>query len=184
MMRVSKHALIFLLTFPVRPYDSACVAGEALRVGDQAPDFTLPYATKDTIDRAGITLSEVTKGGNVVLAFYPADWSGGCTKEMCTVRDNFAMFGDLGAVVFGISGDYLFSHHEWAKFHDLQFPLLSDHDHAVARAYNSFNAQTGQNLRTVYVVGRDGKIAYVDLVYNPGSDASFERLRAALRSLK
>lgn len=162
----------------------AAMSQEQLRVGDPAPDFTLPYATRDTIVTSGLKLSEMVGTKNIVLAFYPADWSGGCTKQMCTMRDNFTALGDLHAFVYGISGDYVFSHREWARFHDLPFPLLSDHDHAVARRYASFNAKTGYNLRTVYVIDRRGTIAYMDLSYKAGSNESFERLSEALRGFR
>jgi len=67
---------------------------DALRIGSKAPDFTLPGATKDTILSSGIT-SPIGREGPVVLAFYPADWSGGCTKEMCLMRDRFTDLGKL-----------------------------------------------------------------------------------------
>ncbi len=152
-------------------------------IGDTAPDFTLPYATRDTIDKAGLSLSSLVGTGNIVLAFYPADWSGGCTTEMCTMRDNVDDFASLDALVLGISGDYVYSHHEFAKFHDLPFPLLSDHNHTVARAYSSYNADSGMNWRTVYVIDRTGRIAYVDLTYKAGSPDSFARLKAVLEKL-
>jgi peroxiredoxin len=155
-----------------------------LEVGARAPDFTLPYATKDTILHAGIRLSDRVGITNVVLAFYPADWSGGCTREMCTLRDNFSALATLGAEVFGISGDYVFSHREWAKHLTLQFALLSDHDHAVARAYQSYNEKSGYNLRTVFVIDRNGTIAYADRAYTVTDAASFDALRNALQRLK
>ncbi|MBI4535902.1 MAG: redoxin domain-containing protein [Ignavibacteriae bacterium] len=159
-------------------------ATEGPKLGNRAPDFTLPYATMDTIDRAGLTLSKAIGARNIILAFYPADWSGGCTKEMCTMRDNIGSLAELGAEVYGISGDYVYSHHEWAKHHSLQFPLLSDHNHEVATAYASFNPTSGYNRRTVYVVDRSGYIAYVDLEYSVRTPESFEKLKAALATLK
>ncbi|HKC66497.1 MAG TPA: peroxiredoxin, partial [Pyrinomonadaceae bacterium] len=107
------------------------------KVGETAPDFRLPYATQEAIHlkpEEYMALSSL-RGKNVILAFYPADWSGGSTKEVCTLRDTFAELSKLNATVLGISGDYVFSHQEWAKFHKLQFPLLSDHDHKIARLY-------------------------------------------------
>jgi len=159
-------------------------SGEPLKVGETAPDFSLPAATKDTIDWGGVKLSSVEGKNNIILAFYPADWTGGCTTEMCTMRDNFSSLAGLGATVYGISGDYVFSHREWAKYHNLPFALLSDHDHAVAKTYQSYNAQMGFNQRTVYVIDRKGRIAYIDLAYKAGSQESFDHLKAALQNLK
>jgi peroxiredoxin Q/BCP len=158
-------------------------AAEPPKVGDVAPGFVLPYATRDSVARDSIALASLA-GRNVVLAFYPADWSGGCTREVCTLRDNFAALAALDAEVVGISGDYVYSHHEWAKHHDLPFRLASDHRHEVARRYGSFHEGAGYNRRTVFVVGRDGRIAYADLAYSVRDAASFEKLRAALQSLK
>ena len=160
----------------------AC-AGEKLRVGDAAPDFTLPAATQDTIEFRGVHLASAVGKDDIILAFYPADWSGGCTKEMCTMRDNFRDLGSLGATVYGISGDYVFSHRQWAKTLGLPFTLLSDHDHRVARLYESYNDKSGFNKRTVYVIDRNGKIAYIDPAYVAGSEDSFARLKAALAAL-
>jgi peroxiredoxin Q/BCP len=170
--------VIFSLLFPV-----AALAQDSLRVGDQAPGFTLPAATKDSIHWGGVKLSDYVGRNLVILAFYPADWSGGCTKEVCTMRDNFQALSDLDAQVFGISGDYVFSHYEWAKHHGLQFALLSDHDHAVAKAYQSYNANSGYNRRTIFVIDRAGKVAYIDRNYNVGSDESFNALKTGLRGL-
>ena len=156
---------------------------ESLKVGDRAINFSLPYATKDSIGIDEISLSSFIGKRNVILAFYPADWSGGCTKEMCSLRDNFTALSELNAEIFGISGDYIYSHHEWAKYHSLSFKLLSDHNHQVAQMYKSFNPESGYNKRTVYVIDKNGKIAYIDLMYRAGDPASFEKLKTALKHL-
>jgi len=158
-------------------------SGEKLRLGDAAPDFTLPLATQDTIEFHGVHLSSAVGKDDIILAFYPADWSGGCTKEMCTMRDNFRDLGSLGATVYGISGDYVFSHRQWAKTLGLPFALLSDHDHRVARLYGSYNEESGFNRRTVYVIDRRGKIAYIDPAYVAGSQESFANLKTALAAI-
>jgi peroxiredoxin len=158
----------------------------APKVGEAAPDFKLPYATQEKIfmkPEEQLSLSGL-RGRNVILAFYPADWSGGCTTEVCTLRDTFAELSKLNAAVLGISGDYVFSHHEWAKFHKLQFPLLSDHDHHVARAYDSYMEQVGFNKRTVYLVDKEGVIRYVNLAFKPGDKKDYDALRAELEKLK
>jgi peroxiredoxin len=156
----------------------------ALAVGQPAIDFTLPYATKDSISRVPFTLSEAIGRKNIVLAFYPADWSGGCTKEVCALRDDWGNLEALNAEVLGISGDYVYSHHEWAKHHNLPFKLLSDHSHEVAKAYESYNDRTGYNRRTVVVIDRLGTIAYIDLQYSVADDEDFKRLKEALSKLQ
>jgi len=154
-----------------------------LHVGDLAPAFALPYATRDSVARDTLTLAALAGKRNVVLAFYPADWSGGCTREVCTMRDNFAALGALNADVVGISGDYVFSHYEWAKFHNLPFRLASDHRHEIAKRYGSYNEANGYNRRTVYVVGAGGRIAYMDLAYSSRDSVSFGKLQEALKGL-
>jgi peroxiredoxin len=152
-------------------------------VGQQAPDFSLPYATKDSIANRELRLSSVVGTNKIVLAFYPADWSGGCTKEMCAMRDDFTVLSKLGVTVLGISGDYVFSHHAWAKELGLPFALLSDPKREVARLYESYNEETGYVRRTLYVVDHEGRIAYMDPAYDVSTTASFERLKEALRKL-
>jgi peroxiredoxin len=163
---------------------AALAAAAPLRVGDRAPDFQLPYATRDSVARDSLSLASLVGKRNVVLAFYPADWSGGCTKEVCAFRDNFTALGALNAAIVGISGDYVHSHHQWAKHHDLPFPLASDHSHAVAKEYGSFNDANGYNRRTVYLIDRAGKIAYFDLAYSVRDSVSFTKLKAALAAAK
>ena len=156
---------------------------DSLRVGDPAPDFTLPYATQDSIAMSPITLSSLEGKGNIILAFYPADWSGGCTKEVCSLRDSFSALSAMNADVLGVSGDYQFSHHEWAKFHKLPFRLVSDHRHAVARQYGSYDDASGFNRRTVFAIDKAGKIAYIDLHYSPRDSTSLNKLQGALSQL-
>ena len=154
-----------------------------LKIDDPAPDFSLPYATRDSIASQDLKLSSLFGKDNIVLAFYPADWSGGCTKEVCTLRDNFASLGALHAQVLGISGDYVFSHFEWAKHHELPFALVSDHKHEVAKQYSSYNEASGHDRRTVYVIDRRGKVAYIDLAYSARDSVSFGKLKDALTKL-
>ncbi len=153
-------------------------------VGSIAPEFALPYATKDSIAKGALKLSDYAGKRTVIIAFYPADWSTGCTKEVCTMRDNFAALQVLDAEVLAISGDYVWSHHEWAKFHNLPFKLLSDHSHAVAKLYDSFNDKSLFNRRTIFVVDKKGKIAYENLAYSVAGLQDFEKLKSALATIK
>ncbi|HTP80372.1 MAG TPA: redoxin domain-containing protein [Bacteroidota bacterium] len=157
---------------------------DTLRVGQQAPDFTLPYATKDSIYRQPIRLSDIVGKKNIILAFYPADWSGGCTKEVCTLRDDFGNLEKLDAEILAISGDYVYSHHEWAMHHNLPFKLVSDHLHVVAQKYFSYNEKAGMNRRTVFVVDRKGLIAFENLHYSVADNEDFNSLKEALAKLR
>jgi peroxiredoxin len=175
------------LAFVILALAGAAYAQDAaapLKVGDAAPGFALPYATRDSVAADTLTLDKLVGKRNVVLAFYPADWSGGCTREVCTLRDNFTALGALNADVVGISGDYVFSHHEWAKFHNLPFRLASDHRHEVAKRYGSYNDAYGFDKRTVFVVDPHGKIAYMDMAYSTRDSVSFGKLKDALKRVQ
>ena len=176
-------ALILGLLLLAAPAAAFAQSSDSLRVGDAAPDFALPYATRDSIADDDLKLSSLFGKGSIVLAFYPADWSGGCTKEVCTLRDNFASLAALRADVIGISGDYVNSHFEWAKHHELPFRLASDHDHAVAKRYGSYNAANGHDFRTVFAIDKAGKLAYIDLHYSPRDSVSFGKLQDALKKM-
>jgi len=93
----------------------------ALAVGKKAPDFTLV----DT-ERKSRSLAEF-KGKKLILAFYPAAFTGVCTKEMCTLRDSLGELGNLGATVVGVSVDTPFANKAFADQHKIPFPLLSDY---------------------------------------------------------
>lgn len=171
----------FLLCFLLLP---CTVAAQTLKVGDPAPDFALPYATRDSVARDLLSLSHELGNGTIILAFYPADWSPGCTKEVCSLRDNFTALQSLNTEVLAISGDYKWSHHEWAKYHNLPFRLLSDHTHQIATTYQSYDGSSPYNKRTVFVIDRRGKIAYIDLQYSVADLQSFNRLKDSVSRLQ
>lgn len=185
--KVILGALLVLACVSIGSRTPALAEGAAgPEVGQPAPDFKLPYGTQELVKfnpADGMTLSQY-KGKTVVLAFYPADWSSGCTAEVCTFRDSFADLEGLGTVILGISGDYVFSHREWAKHHNLKFPLLSDHDHAVAKSYGSYDPTFGYNKRTVYVVDGEGVVRFRNLDFKASNKADYETLRAEIDKLK
>ena len=171
---------------PTKTASATVTITAAPKIGEAAPDFKLPYATQEKIfmkPEEQMSLAS-QRGKNVILAFYPADWSGGCTTEVCTLRDTFAELSKLNATVLAISGDYVFSHQEWAKHHNLQFPLLSDHDHHVAKLYDSYMEGVGFNKRTVYLIDKDGMVRYVNLAFKAGDKKDYDALRAELEKLK
>jgi peroxiredoxin Q/BCP len=119
-------------------------------VGEPAPDFELP-------DQSGTThrLSEELKSGPVVLFFYPAAMTAGCTKEACHFRDLAAEFSGLGARRLGISMDAVSKQDEFAQANGLDYPLLSDADGSVAEAYGVRRRLFVPVRRTTFVIDQD-----------------------------
>ena len=118
--------------------------------GDRAPDFTLP--DEDGEPRA---LGDFLADGPVVLFFYPAASSPGCTKEACHFRDLAAEFAEVGAQRVGISADAVERQATFAGEHGFDFPLLSDVDGAVAKAYGVRRPGPLPNRRATFVVDTD-----------------------------
>jgi len=159
---------------------SAAADATQLQVGDSIPYFNLPYATKDTIVFNGISSRDLA-GQSYILAFYPADWSPGCTKEVCTFRDALSQFEELDITVFGVSVDNLFSHRAWAKDQNLNFKLLSDQTRKYGMALGVYNENSGVFKRSLFVVGPDSKLLYVDYDYSVKDNADFELLQGVLK---
>ncbi len=125
-----------------------------MKVGDEAPDFTL----KDQ-DGNGWTLSE-HKGKVVTLLFYPGDNTPVCTKQLCSLRDNWEDYANTGSVIVGISTDSVGSHEGFAKKYELPLPLLSDENGAVVDKYGADSWLPGKSARAVVVIDEEGKIKY------------------------
>ncbi len=146
-----------------------------LASGDAAPDFTLPDA-----DGKPVSLSEF-RGRRVIVYFYPAASTPGCTKEACDFRDSLADLNDAGYDVLGVSPD---KPAKLAKFRDaegLTFPLLADEDRAVLTAWGAFGEKqmygktvTGV-IRSTFVVDPEGKIE--DALYNVRATGHVAKLR-------
>jgi peroxiredoxin Q/BCP len=127
-------------------------------VGDQAPDFTLPAD-----DGSQVNLKDY-RGNKVVLYFYPKDNTSGCTTQACDLRDAHPAIDARGAVVLGVSPDPLSSHEKFRDKYDLNFPLLSDEDHAVSEAYGVWKEKSmyGKKYwgveRSTFILDEDGVI--------------------------
>ncbi len=133
----------------------------SLKVGDKAPDFSLP-------DQTGAVRSlKDYKGKKLVLYFYPKDNTSGCTKEACAFQENLGVLKNKGVEVIGVSADSISSHEKFANKYDLQFPLLSDEKKDMLKAYNTWKKKSmyGREYkgieRTTYVINEKGKIAYI-----------------------
>lgn len=123
----------------------------ALKSGDRAPDFS-------AVDQAGKQhrLSDYA-GRWLVLFFYPKDDSYGCTKEVCSFRDEFEGFRNLNVQVLGVSVDDVESHRVFAERHALKFPLLSDHEKSLSRDYGVLTA-LGVSNRVTFIIDPTGII--------------------------
>ncbi len=156
--------------------------GDWIEPGQRAPAFTL---TAD--DGSKVRLADL-KGRPVVVYFYPRDDTPGCTREACAFRDQQATLKKLGAQVLGISSDSTESHGKFRDKYRLNFPLLSDPNHAVAEKYgawrekNMYGKKSLGIQRSTYLIDSDGKVAKVwKAVKVDGHDA---QVVAALGELK
>lgn len=150
-------------------------------VGRRAPVFRLPWASKEGVGPADQPYDlALDRGRTVVVAFYPRDFTSGCTAEMRTFADQYATLFGSEVTVVGISTDSLDSHVRFATSLDLPFRLLSDPDQAVARRYGS-NDRSGFARRTVFVIGPDGKVRYRNMRFNALDPKDYAALGEAVR---
>jgi thioredoxin-dependent peroxiredoxin len=127
-----------------------------LKVGDKAPDFAL-----DGTNNFKFKLSDYTGKKNVVLAFFPAAFTGGCTTELTAYTKDHGKFDDNNTLVVAISTDFIATLNHWSKELDANFPILSDHQRQIVKQYGVLNEPVGIANRTTFVVGMDGKIASI-----------------------
>lgn len=129
-----------------------------LAVGDPAPDFTLPDA-----DGKSVSLKDF-RGQRVIVYFYPAAMTPGCTTQACDFRDNLAQLDGAGLTVLGISPDPVDKLAQFRDEQSLTFPLLSDVDKSVLEAYGAYGEKNNYGkivvgvIRSTFVVGEDGRI--------------------------
>lgn len=142
-----------------------------LKAGDKAPDFSLPDQ-----DGKRHKLSDY-KGSWVLLYFYPKDFTPGCTKEACGIRDNFAGFGKIGAEVLGVSVDSVESHKKFAQKHQLPFRLLADEEKQAVKLYEVWQKKKimGREFfgtkRTSFLIDPAGKVAKIYETVKPAVHA-------------
>jgi peroxiredoxin len=127
----------------------------ALKVGDPAPDFTLPSTIGEKV-----SLSDYRGKKNVVLLFYPLDFSPVCSVENKQCAEMLPTMGSDDVQVLGISVDSLWAHKAFAAQNDISYPLLADFHPkgAVAEKYGVYLADKGLAARTAFIIGKDGKI--------------------------
>ncbi len=132
-----------------------------VKVGDKAPDFTLPSQMGDNV-----TLSEFLGKKNIVLYFYPKDETPGCTREACTFRDSYEELTSLGAEVLGVSGQSVESHKSFATHHGLPFILLSDKDNTIRKLYGVPSSMGLIPGRVTYIIDKKGVVRHIFSIPN------------------
>jgi peroxiredoxin len=150
-------------------------------VGDEAPDFTAPLATGSI---ESFTLSEHLDEAPLVLAFFPAAFTGTCTTEMVTFQERLADFGAVGANVYGISIDTPFTLNEFRERNGVEFPLISDTNREIIHKYGvSMDfADLGVHdvaKRSVFVVDADGEVRFKWESDDPGVEPDYEAVEEA-----
>jgi peroxiredoxin Q/BCP len=150
--------------------------------GQPAPDFTAT-ATDSTGKTIPVSLKAM-HGKVVVLAFYPGDRTTGCTAELSKFRDEYkTLFGD-GVIVLPTSVDSLGSHSSWAKDAHFPFAMIADTKGDLATMYGSQGAGRPMFKRTVFVIGKDGKVAYEDTKFGALSQDAYDKLAAAIKTAR
>ena len=148
-----------------------------MKVGENAPDFILKDGNGNDWKLSA------QRGKTVVLLFYPGDNTPVCTKQLCSVRDNWADYAATGAEVVGISTDSAASHKGFAEKHNLPLTLLSDEKGEVVGKYNANSWLPGRSARAVVVIDKDGKIRHHQIqplsLFRPKDDEVLAAIRAA-----
>jgi len=162
----------------------------SIKAGDQAPDFTL--VTKTAEGPKLFKLGEHIGKSNIVLLFVPMAFTGVCTTEFCDISAGIKDYEALDAKVIGISGDNPFAQAAWAEKEGITIPLLSDYEHAVAKAYGVAYEQFlpeanlimgGVAKRSAFVIDKNGVVRYAEVKDHPKDLPDFDAVKAALKAL-
>ena len=162
-----------------------------LEVGTKAADFTL--STKTTDGPKQIKLSDNFGKKNTLLLFFPMDFTGTCTTEMCDVSNGLSAYSNMNAAVYGISGDNPFAQEAWAQKEKITVPLLSDYEHKAAKAYDvmydSFLPQlnlgmAGVAKRSAFIIDKNGVVQYAESNDDAKQLPNFDKIKSRLAELK
>ena len=154
----------------------------SLSIGDKAPNFTLRAS-----DTKEVSLED-HQGRNVLLLFFPLAFTGVCTKELCSMRDDIATYQGLDAEILAISIDSPFVLAKFKEDQNLNFTLLSDFNKQVSRAYDVLYEEfvlglRGVAKRSAFVIDKTGTIKYMEVLESAGDLPDFEKVKATLNSL-
>ncbi len=151
--------------------------------GTKAPAFELPYEPGKTVN-----LAEMLGKEKVVLLFMPLAFSGVCTKEMCTMRDDWKKWEALGAKVFGVCPDSPFVTAKFRESENIPYPILSDFNRDVSKAWGGVHpdlkGMRDVPKRSAFVIDSTGTVAYAWVSETPANEPPYEELAAAVKSAK
>ena len=152
----------------------------AIQIGSKAPDFTL-YNT----DKKEVSLKDFA-GKKLVINFFPAAFTGVCTEQLCSNRDDQNFYNNVGASVVGVSVDLPFSLGVFKQQQNLNFDLLSDFNKDMLKAYDMYLENfafgyKGVAKRGVVVIDENGIVTHSEETENPGVQVNFDALKAALQ---
>lgn len=186
-LRFAAIALVSVANYAVAQQtaaqSTAPAAPPAPAVGEQAPEFTAAWADASGTKIKPVTLSGL-RGKVVVLAFYPLDRSSGCTIELNKFRDDYTtLFGD-GVVALPVSIDTVESHTSWAKEAHFPFAMIADPKGELATKYGSFRPGAKYFGRTIFVIGKDGKISYESMRFNVQAQDQWDTLAQEIKKAK
>jgi peroxiredoxin len=153
-----------------------------IEIGAAAPDFTLYDSEKNKV-----TLSEL-KGQSVLLLFFPQAFTGVCTTELCSVRDNMNHYSQLNAKVLGISVDSIFTLARFKEDQQYNFALLSDFNKEVSNAYGAIYDtfvfdMKGVSRRSAFVIDKEGVVQYAEVLESAGDLPNFEAIQQTLQAI-
>ncbi|HEY4287112.1 MAG TPA: redoxin domain-containing protein [Puia sp.] len=153
-----------------------------IQVGQKAPEFSLFDSEKQKVNLGDY------KGKNVLLLFFPQAFTGTCTKELCSTRDNIALYNQANAQVFAISVDSVFTLGKYKEEQHLNFPLLSDFNKDVSAAYGSLYDNfvfdmKGVSKRSAFVIDKEGVVRYAEVLESAGDLPDFTAIQKTLSEL-
>ena len=155
----------------------------SIRIGQPAPEFTLFDS-----DKQKVSLSDY-RGQNVLLLFFPQAFTGTCTKELCSTRDNIALYNEANAQVLAISVDSVFTLARYKEDQHLNFPLLSDFNKDVSAAYGALYDtfvfdMKGVSKRSAFVIDKQGLVRYAEVLEKATDLPDFSAIQKTLESIK
>lgn len=153
-----------------------------LQIGQKAPDFKLINTNKEEVTLANF------KGKNLVVFFFPMAWTGVCTKEMCSIQEDYNAYSGMNAETVGVSVDSFFALKRFGEDNKITFPLLSDFNKIMIRDYDmilpdfAFGYKNVAKRATV-VIDKEGIVRYIEVLPNPGEMPNMDAIKQAVQQL-